>query len=63
VVNGPLGCKLLVAGLGQLARVRVLEYQQVKSPGWINPLDFLGTSLKALGCFGKLRGSELYEKG
>jgi len=47
VVNGPLGCKLLVAGLGQLARVRVLEYQQVKSPGWINPLDFLGTSLKA----------------
>ena len=46
-----------------MARVRVLEYQQVKSPGWINPLDFLGTSLKALGCFGKLRGSELYEKG
>ena len=63
MVKGPLGCKLLVAGLGQSARVRVVEYQQVKSPGRINPLDFLGTSLQAIGCFGKPHGSELYAKG
>ena len=63
VVKGPLGCKLPVAGLGQSARVRVVESQQVKSPDRINPLDFLGTSLQALGCFGKPGGSELYAKG
>ena len=63
VVKGPLGCKLPVAELGQSARVRVVESQQVKSPGKINPLDFLGASLQALGCFRKPRGSELYAKG
>ena len=58
VVKGPL-----VAGLGQSARVRVVESQLVKPPGRINPLDFLGTSLQALGCFGKPGWSELYAKG
>ena len=41
-------------GLGQLARVRVVEPQQVKSQGRINPLDFQ----QALGCLAKLHGSE-----
>ena len=63
VVKGPPGCKVPEAGLGQPARVGVVESQQVRSPGRVNPLYFLGTSLQALGCFGKLRGSELYAKG
>ena len=45
VIKGPLGYKLPVAGLGQPARVQIVESQQVKSPGRINSLDFLGTLL------------------
>ena len=79
VVKGPLGCKLPVAGLGQSARVRVVDYQQVKSPGRINPWTSqrpratvseqqplsgsIETSLGALGYLGKLLRTELYARG
>ena len=49
VVKGPLGYEVAEAGLGQPARVRVIKFLQVKSPGRINPLDFQ----QALDCLGK----------
>ena len=55
--------KAQAVGLGQPARVGVVGSQQVKSPGRINLVDFLRTSLEAPGCLGKPRGTELYAKG